>query len=58
MEPEEEVLGDEVDAAGLVAAGFTVLQLVAAMQRATINMEFLNIFSTNKGTAKQLAWQI
>jgi hypothetical protein len=52
MEPEEEVLVCEVVAAGLEEAGFTVLQLVAAIQRTAINMAFLNIFSTNKGTAK------
>jgi len=52
IEPEEEVLVGEVVAAGLEAAGFTVLQLVATTQRMTINMAFLNIFSTNKGTAR------
>ena len=52
MEPEEEVLLCEGVAADLEAAGFTVLQLVATTQRMTINMAFLNIFSTNKGTAK------
>ena|GEM_PF-3888334 len=52
MEPEEEVLVGGVVAAGLEAAGFTVLQLVATIQRITINMAFLNIFSTNKGTAR------
>jgi hypothetical protein len=52
MEPEEEVLVCEVVAAGLEAAGFTVLQLVAMTPRTTINMAFLNIFSTNKGTVK------
>ena len=52
MEPEEEVLVGGVLAAGLEAAGFTVLQLVATIQRVTINMAFLNIFSTNKGTAE------
>ena len=41
-----------VVAAGLEAAGFTVLQLVATIQRVTINMALLNIFSTNKGTAR------
>jgi len=46
------VLVGGVLAAGLEAAGFTVLQLVATIQRITINMAFLNIFSTNKGTAE------
>ena len=52
IEPEEEVLAGEGVAAGLEEAGFTVLQLVAAIPRTTINMAFLNIFSTNEGTAK------
>ena len=52
MEPEEEVLVGGVVVAGLEAAGFTVLQLVATIPRTAINMAFLNIFSTNKGTAR------